>query len=156
MLNRDPFILSPLFSNTHQSGGFFSGFTPRGFNPTPRLLDGHRGIGLDDFMLRPSPTAAQAYNIDFNSKMDRIVENLKSDINHNTSVTNAPHERTDDKKGLDLDLELINESYAPAPPTKSSEFKFPTSQPRSVGSSFRRFGELTLSPNSSFLPRKKL
>ena len=156
MLNRDPFILSPLFSNTHQNGGFFSGFTPRGFNPTPRLLDSHRGIGLDDFMLRPSPTAAQGYNIDFNSKMDRIVENLKSDINHNTSVPNPHHERTDDKKGLDLDLELINDSYAPAPPTKSSEFKFPTSQPRSVGSSFRRFGELTLSPNSSFLPRKKL
>lgn len=90
--------------------------------------------------------------------MDKIVENLKSDIQHNTQVAGGESaEKPHTEKGLDLDLELINDSYAPAPPTKSSTgIKFPTSQPRSVGSSFRRFGELTLSPNSSFLPRKKL
>lgn len=89
--------------------------------------------------------------------MDKIVENLKSDINHNTAVSHPAETHHEGKGGFDLDLELINDSYAPAPPTKSSTgFKFPSSQPRSVGSSFRRFGELTLSPNSSFLPRKKL
>jgi len=151
-LHRDPFILSPLFSTTNQHGGFFSGFTPRAFNPTPRVLDPHRGIGLDDFLLRPSPTNAQLFGIDFNSKMDRIVDNLKTDIQHNTDVGNENHLQG----GLNLDIELINDSFNQAPLTKNSDFKFPSSQPRSVGSSFRRFGELTLSPNSSFLPRKKL
>jgi len=152
-LHRDPFILSPLFSTTNQHGGFsFGGFTPRAFNPTPRVLDPHRGIGLDDFLLRPSPTNAQLFGIDFNSKMDRIVDNLKSDIQHNTDIVNENHPAGK----FNLDIELINDSFNQAPLTKNSDFKFPTSQPRSVGSSFRRFGELTLSPNSSFLPRKKL
>jgi hypothetical protein len=151
-LHGNPFILSPLFSTNHQHGGFsFGGFTPRAFNPTPRMLDPHRGIGLDDFLLRPSPTNAQLYGIDFNSKMDKIVDNLKTDIQHNTDAGNENHQA-----GLNLDIELINDSFNQAPLTKNSDFKFPTSQPRSVGSSFRRFGELTLSPNSSFLPRKKL
>jgi len=151
--HKDPFILSPLFSTSNQHGGFFSGFTPKAFNPTPRVLDPHRGIGLDDFLLRPSPTNAQLFGIDFNSKMDRIVDNLKSDIQHNTDAGNGMHP---DQKGLNLDIELINDSFNQAPLTKNSDFKFPTSQPRSVGSSFRKFGDLTLSPNSSFLPRKKL
>lgn len=88
--------------------------------------------------------------------MDKIVDNLKAEIQHNSG--NVGSEPGSGHKGMNLDIDLINDTYTPAPPTKSSVgFKFPpqTLSNRSLGS-FRRMGDLLQSPNSSFLPRKKM
>jgi len=104
-LGRDhTFTLSPLFSTTHHNGGFFNGFTPRGFTPS-HFLDHNRGLGaFEDYLLRPNPMTPHLAAIDFQSKMDKMVDNLRSDIQGH----DAP--RMHEKSGLDLDIELINES----------------------------------------------
>lgn len=140
-VNPDTLILSPLFSTTHQfNHNFFRGFTP---TSVASKLDTHRGPGsFDDFMFRPSPTD-HVSRVDFNAKMDKIVDNLKAEIQHNS--THLGSEQGSGNKGMNLDIDLINNTYTPAPPTKSS-----------VGFKFPRMGDLLQSPNSSFLPRKKM
>jgi len=98
------FTLSPLFSTTHQNGGFFNGFTPRGFTPTSRLLDAQRGLGFEDFLLRPNPLTPHLTAIDLQNNMDKIVDSLRSDIQ------SQENQRNKEKNGLDLDIDLINES----------------------------------------------
>jgi hypothetical protein len=98
-MQRDHFSLSPLFSTTHQNGGFFNNFTPRGFTPTSRILD-QRGLGFEDFM-RPQPMTPHLA-IDF--KMDKIVDTLRSEIQNQELMRNQ------EKSGLDLDIDLINDN----------------------------------------------
>ncbi len=135
-------MLSPVYTSTNNNG-YFKGFTPTN-NFTPRQpLDTNRstGINFDDFMFR-MPDNAEMYN----KQLDNIVDNLKYEIQ--TKAEAVDH--NSGQKKFDLDIGLIDETYTPAPLTKSSNvFKFPVSQPgtnRSQGQSFR----LIQSPNSLF------
>jgi hypothetical protein len=145
-LHRDALVLSPLFSTQHQGANFFNRFTPT--NPfTPSLMLDTRGINFDDFV-RPSPTNAGGQ---LNAQMDKIVDNLKSTISHNQGHIGS--ENSSGQKSMNLDIELINDTYAPAPLTNTSVggFKFPSTS-KSTG---RRPGDFIQSPNSSFIPKKK-
>jgi len=59
-----------------------------------------------------------------------------------------------DQKGLNLDIDLIDDSFLHMPLTKSPNMNFMGSQPTSK-CTFNRFGDWTLSPNASYLQRKK-
>jgi len=149
-MHKDSLILSPLFSSNNHNGGFFSNFTPRYFSNMPHLGDHSKGLGPDDFLLRPSPTHMD--HIDINSRFDKVVEGLKFDMRSHPAPLMG--DLNLHQKGLNLDIELIDDSYLHAPLTKSPNMQFPGSQPTSK-CSFKKFGEWTLSPNASFLPRKK-
>jgi len=125
-VQRDNLLLSPLFSS-HQHGGFFSNLTPRYFSGFNHHND-HKGFGNDDFA-----------HMDGN-------ENLKFH-NHMSMIG-------DHQKGLNLDIDLIDDSFLHMPLTKSPNMNFLGSQPTSK-CTFNRFGDWTLSPNASYLPRKK-
>jgi len=148
-MHRDSLILSPLFSANTHNGGFFSGFTPRYFSNVPHMTENNKGFGPDDFLLRPSPTHM---DIDVNSRFDKAVDNYKMELRNNAPPLLGDHGM--DQQVLNLDIDLIDDSYLHAPLTKSPHMQFPGSQPTSK-CSFKKFGEWTLSPNASFLPRKK-
>jgi len=59
-----------------------------------------------------------------------------------------------DQKGLNLDIDLIDDSFLHMPLTKSPNMNFLGSQPTSK-CTFNRFGDWTLSPSASYLQRKK-
>jgi len=124
-VQRDNLLLSPLFSS-HQHGGFFSNLTPRYFSGFNHHND-HKGFGGEDFT-----------HMDAN-------ENLKL---HNPIMIG------DHQKGLNLDIDLIDDSFLHMPLAKSPNMNFMGSQPTSK-CTFNRFGDWTLSPNASYLPRKK-
>jgi len=147
-MRRDSLVLSPLFSSHNQTGGFFSGFTPRYFSNMPHLPDGSKGLGPDDFLVSPRPT--HHMGIDVDSRFDKVLDSLKMEMRNN----NMPMGDISNQDGLNLDIELIDDSYLHAPLTKSPHLQFPGSQPTSK-CSFKKFGEWTLSPNANFLPRKK-
>lgn len=146
-MRRDNFVMSPLFTTTHNNG-YFKGFTPTNFTPR-QPLDTNRSIGInfDDFAFRMPNDNAEMYN----KQLDSIVDNLKNEIQNKTDAI----DHSSGQKKFDLDISLIDETYTPAPLTKSSNvFKFPVSQPgtnRSQGQSFK----LMQSPNSLFSARKK-
>jgi hypothetical protein len=147
--HRDSLILSPLFS-ANPVGGFFSGFTPRYFSTIPQMAENSKGLGPDDFLMRPSPTNM---DIDMNSRFGKAVDNLKMDIRQN--AVPIAYDQQMNQKGLNLDIDLIDDSYLHVPLTKSPNMmQFSGSQPTSK-CSFKKFGEWTLSPNASFLLRKK-
>ena len=114
------------------------------------MPDNNKGFGPDDFLMRPSPTHM---DIDVNSRFDKAVDNLKMELRNNPAPLMNDHHGMD-QQGLNLDIDLIDDSYLHAPLTKSPHIQFPGSQPTSK-CSFKKFGEWTLSPNASFLPRKK-
>ena len=149
-MHRDSLILSPLFSANNHNSGFFGNFTPRYFSNVPHMPDNNKGFGPDDFLMRPSPTHM---DIDVNSRFDKAVDNLKMELRNNPAPLMNDHHGMD-QQGLNLDIDLIDDSYLHAPLTKSPHIQFPGSQPTSK-CSFKKFGEWTLSPNASFLPRKK-
>jgi len=123
-VQRDNLLLSPLFSS-HQHGGFFNNLTPRYFSSFNHHND-HKGFCNEDFT--------------------HIDEHLKS---HNPLSMVG-----DQQKGLNLDIDLIDDSFLHMPLTKSPNLNFLGSQPTSK-CTFNRFGDWTLSPNASYLPRKK-
>jgi hypothetical protein len=131
---RDPFVLSPLYAS-HQ--GFFNGFTPRTFFQTPRLMNPNQNLAFENFMLGGGLNP-QFHAIDFNHKMDKILNNLHMDIQGGAGRIEDPNKNKED---FDLDIDLINDTYGIGPTTKSStgEFKFPN-LPKSTGSSFRHLG----------------
>jgi len=149
-MHKDSLILSPLFSSHNPHGGFFNSFTPRYFSGMPHLGDHSKGLGPDDFLLRPSPTHMD--HIDINARFDKVVDGLKFDMRSHPAPLMG--DMGLHQKGLNLDIELIDDSYLHAPLTKSPNMQFPGSQPTSK-CSFKKFGEWTLSPNANFLPRKK-
>lgn len=152
MHHRDSLMLSPLFSSNNHNGGFFSGFTPRYFSNVPHMQDNGKTFGPDDFLMRPSPTHME---VDMNSRFEKAVENMKMELRNNPN--HNQHHMGDhgmDQNGLNLDIDLIDDSYLHTNLTKSPHLQFVGSQPTSK-CSFKKFGEWTLSPNASFLPRKK-
>ena len=161
-------ILSPLFSTKHQNGSFFQGFTtPKGLTPkgfmTPRAFfkgflstptngaESSKGF-RDEGVLRPIPIQSD-FDFSFNSRMDRMVDELKEGIKKNTdSIAGVSLEQN----GLNLDIDLINESSEPGSATKSPNLLSQLNQPFSR-KFFKRTGTLALSPNaSSFQLRKKI
>lgn len=143
-------MLSPIFSTKNQSASFFTGFTPKNFLlVTPKAADQtHPNFEASDPNLP---------DIDANSRMDGLVDNLKMEIKKKQIFAeNCGDKKSVDKdQSLGLDIELINDTYL----TDQLDRSTPARAPQSVTggqSSFRRFGEWTLSPNSSFLPRKKV
>lgn len=126
-VQRDNLLLSPLFSS-NQHGSFFNNLTPRYFSSFNHHADGLKGFGTEDFT-----------HMDAN-------ENLKFN-------NNAMSMMGDPQKGLNLDIDLIDDSFLHMPLTKSPNMNFLGSQPTSK--CFNRFGDWTLSPNASYLPRKK-
>ncbi len=104
----------------------------------------------DDPLIRP--TIPLQRESDSNSRFE-VVEQIKEDNKNNSNTTESGISQ--DQKGLNLDIDLINESFLAGPSTKSPNLKFP-SQPNSKGS-FKRIGDWTASPNaSSFQLRKKI
>jgi len=93
--------------------------------------DGAKGFGNDDF-----------------THMD-AGDNLKSELRNNPLQMNDNYQN-----GLNLDIDLIDDSFLQAPLNKSPNMHFLGGQPNRK-SSFNKFGEWTLSPNASFLSRKK-
>jgi hypothetical protein len=142
--HRDSLVLSPLYSASNQNGGFFSGFTPRYFSNVPHMTDSTKGMGPDDFLLRPSPTHM---DMDVNARFDKMMDpNSRNNIN---PFMNDP------QKGLNLDIDLIDDSYLHAPLSKSPHLQFTTGSQPTSKCSFKKFGDWTLSPSASFIPRKK-
>jgi len=138
--------LSPIFSTKNQSASFFTGFTPKNFLLiTPKASE------------QTEPNF-EATDPEANTRMDGLVDNLKMEIKKKQIFAeNCGDKKSVDKdQSLGLDIELINDTYL----TDQLDRSTPASRaPQSVTggqSSFRRFGEWTLSPNSSFLPRKKV
>jgi len=129
-LHRDNLLLSPLFSS-HHHGGFFSSLTPRYFSNISHTNEGAKGFGAEDF-----------------GHME-TGDNLKMETRNNPVPLMGDYQ-----KGLDLDIDLIDDSFLHMPLTKSPNMQFPSSQPTSK-SFFNKFGDWTLSPSASFLPRKK-
>jgi len=127
-VQRDTILLSPLFTSNH-NGGFFNSLTPRYFSNMYHNNDGAKGFGNDDFTHMESG------------------DNLK--LNNPIQMTDNYHQN-----GLNLDIDLIDDSFLQAPLNKSPNMHFLGSQPTSK-CSFNKFGEWSLSPNASFLPRKK-
>jgi len=126
-VQRDNLLLSPLFSSNNPHGSFFNNLTPRYFSSFSHPTDGIKGFAGEDF-----------------THMDNN-ENLK--FNNQNSMLGDP------QKGLNLDIDLIDDSFLHMPLTKSP-MNFLGSQPTSK-CTFNRFGDWTLSPNASYLPRKK-
>jgi len=125
-VQRDNLLLSPLFSS-HQHGGFFTNLTPRYFSSFNHHND-HNKFGNEDF-----------------THMDS--ENMK--LHNAMSMLGGDHQ-----KGLNLDIDLIDDSFLHMPLTKSPNMNFLGSQPTSK-CTFNRFGDWTLSPNASYHQRKK-
>jgi len=125
-VQRDNLLLSPLFSS-HQHGSFFNNLTPRYFSSFSHPTDGMKGFAGEDFPHIENP------------------ESLK--FNNPGSMIGG-----DPQKGLNLDIDLIDDSFLHMPLAKSPNFL--GSQPTSK-CTFNRFGDWTLSPNASYLPRKK-
>jgi len=121
-VQRDSLMLSPLFS-ANPHGGFFSNFTPKYFSGMPNT-DGAKGFGTEDF----------------------------GHMDHADHRNNALHLGDDYQKGLNLDIDLIDDSFLHAPLSKSPNMQFLNNQHNNA---FSRFGDWTLSPNASFLPRRK-
>ena len=147
-MHRDSLISSPLFSSNHNGGGFFSSFTPRYFSNVPHMSDNNKAFGTDDFFMRPSPTHM---DIDVSNRFDKTVDNLKMEFRNSQSQL-LDHGMG--QQGLNLDIDLIDDSYLHTSLTKSPHLPFPGSQPNSK-CSFKKFGDWTLSPNASFLPNRK-
>jgi len=124
-VQRDNLLLSPLFSS-HQHGSFFNNLTPRYFSNFSHPTDGMKGFANEEY-----------------THMENT-ENMK--FNNPTG---------DAQKGLNLDIDLIDDSFLHMPLTKSPNMNFLNSQPNTSKCTFNRFGDWTLSPNASFLPRKK-
>jgi hypothetical protein len=146
-MHRDNLILSPLFASNNHSGGFFNNFTPRYFSNMQHTNETNKGIGPDDFLMRPSPTHMDMDH----SRFDKAMESLKMEMRNNTAPLLGDHHH---QQGLNLDIDLIDDSYLHAPLTKSPNIQNFGSQPTSK-CSFKKFGEWTLSPNASYLQRKK-
>jgi hypothetical protein len=144
-LRHDALVLSPLFSSANQNGGFFNGFTPRYFSNMSHMNETNKGLAADDFLIRPSPTHM---DVDINGRFEKMMDPMKYDPRNNPGLY------MNDQKGLDLDLDLIDDSYLHAPLTKSPHAQFPGSQPTSK-CSFKKFGDWTLSPSANFMQRKK-
>jgi len=122
-VQRDTIMLSPLFSGNHH-GGFFNNFTPKYFTNIPNH-DTTKGFGNEDF-----------------GHMDHHIDHRNNHL----------HLGDDYQKGLNLDIDLIDDSFLHAPLSKSPNMQFLTNQ---TMNSFNRFGDWALSPNASFMPRKK-
>jgi len=101
--------------------------TPRYFSSFSHHNDGLKGFANEDF----------THMVDNN-------ENLK----FNNTMMGDP------QKGLNLDIDLIDDSFLHMPLTKSPNMNFLGSQPTSK-CQFNRFGDWTLSPSASYLPKKK-
>lgn len=157
---RDTFVLSPLFSTRNQVGSFFHGFTPRGFTPKgfpargffPTPTNGGDELSREDSMLRAM--MKDEYNLQVDSGMGGIGgmdhEEMKNKYPSNNNENNFQ------QKGLNLDIDLINDSFDVPPMTKSPNLQLPISQPNSKGS-FKKVSEWNVSPNaSSFQTRKKI
>jgi len=150
---RDTFVLSPLFSTRNQMGSFFQGFTPRGFTPKgfptrgflPTPTDGGDGVYGED-MLRSM--MKDEFNMQSNGVTDH--EEMKNKYESNDNENNFQ------RKGLSLDVDLINDSFSIPPMTKSPNLQLPISQPNSKGS-MKKVSDWNISPNaSSFQLRKKI
>jgi len=115
------------------------------------MSENTKDLGPDDFLMRPSPNHMA---MDSNSRFDQAMEHLKLEMRSNTAPVMGEHNMHHHQQGLNLDIDLIDDSYLHAPLTKSPHIPFPGSQPTSK-CSFKKFGEWTLSPNANFLPRKK-
>ena len=149
------FILSPLFSTKNHTGGFFQGFTPKNFTPKGFPMSGflQTPTNLTDYIREDSlmrPIIPLQKESDYNSTVDQLKEEIKN--NSNTTESGNSNEQ----KGLNLDIDLINDSFIAVPMNKSPNLTFPSSQPNSKGS-FKKISEWSTSPNaSSFQLRKKI
>lgn len=116
----------------------------QGFMQTP--------TNLTDF-LREDPLVRPTIPLQKESDYN-VVDQLKEEIKNNSNTTESGHSH--EQKGLNLDIDLINDSFITVPLTKSPNLNFPTSQPNSKGS-FKKISDWTTSPNaSSFQLRKKI
>ena len=144
-MRRDNLLLSPLFSTKNQAGGLFRGFTPKNCLLTP-TFDVPQGMGYEDPRYYPTMDPEVPH------RMDKLVDSLKMEIKNRITM-NQPNSRGL-QGGLNLDIDLINDTYGNEVVNKSPNGNTPFSRAMDLASA-RKYGELTLSPNSSFLPRKK-
>lgn len=110
----------------------------------------------DDDFLKPSPSHALSLQnqIDFGLKMDRMVMQLRNEIIGQSNF--GLGFGIDDNKGLggglNLDIDLINDTQFPAPLSSRQSFKFPDTQ-----TNFNlKYGDNSMSPSSSYFLRKKI
>lgn len=148
-MKRETLVLSPIFSTTNQHGGTFPCFTPKNYILTPRI-ENQQSSTCENSAVKSTFEMENAIN----SKMDGLVGQLKMEIKKNQIFTENCGLKKDSEDRLSLDIELINDTYLTDRLSKPSTVRIPQCKP-ATHSSCRRFGEWTLSPNSSFLPRKK-
>lgn len=146
-MRRDNLMMSPLFSTRHQLTNLFRSFTPKSYQQTPRN-ESQRNLMFDELTLRNA-------DVEANARMDKLIESLKSAINNNIELPANNDMNRDMAGGLDLDIDLINDTYLTMGKLSNTNIQFPTSQPTSK-TSCKRFGDLTVSPTASFLMRKKI
>jgi len=140
-----------MFSTKNQNRNLFDSLTPKNFIITSNVENQQRST-FEKLIKRQS----SGIEIEPDSKMDEIVDNLKSEIKKNQifSETFGGNKKTEDN-GLNLDIGLINDTYLTDRLNKPSHIQTPLSKTKDQ-ISCRRFGEWICSPNSSFLLRKKM
>ena len=147
--------MSPIFSTKNQSASLFTGFTPKNFIlATPKAEQNSSNF---EPATTDSKTSSNNIDLEANHRMDDLVDNLKMEIKKKQIFSQNLEKISVDKEdqGLGLDIDLINDTYLTDQLNRASSVRAPQSVSGGQ-SSFRRFGEWTLSPNSSFLPRKKV
>lgn len=145
-MGRGNLLLSPLFSTKNQPGGFFRNFTPKNVMLTP-TFDIPQGLGYDNSQ------HYSALDVEIPQKMDRLVDNLKMEIKNRIAFGHSGSNGFQGG-GLNLDIDLINDTYGNELITKSPHNQTPLNRIMDLATT-RKFGELLPSPNSSFLQRKK-
>jgi len=153
-LRRSTLVLSPIFSTKNQSASLFTGFTPKNFLlATPKTEQNPSNFDTAD----SKTPSGLGIDLEANHRMDDLVDHLKMEIKKKQIFSeNFGEKKSIDKdSSLGLNIELINDTYLTDQLNVASSVRAPQSVSGGQ-SSFRRFGEWTLSPNSSFLPRKKV
>jgi len=139
-----------MVSTKNQNRALFEGLTPKNFIITPK--QDQQSSTFDILYKRQS----SGIEIEPESKMDEIVDSLKSNIKKNQIFSEAlSTTKKNQEDGLNLDINLINDTYLTGRLSKPSIIQTPQTKSKNQ-LSCRRFGEWTCSPNSSFLLRKKM
>ena len=164
-------MFSPLFSTRHS---FFNPFTPRNLSLNLQEINETRLSGFDDYAnLAPKTPKSNATinDSDINNKMDKLIEELRTNISHistqiisNTSnisqhkIHKPQPDYDSESKPLNLDIDLINDTYVPSNQSNIPASIVPIKVNNANGTrrttpiAKKLFGELSLSPNSPFIP----
>jgi len=119
-----------------------------------------RHSGMDDYKnenVSVNLAKPQTNDHDLNKKFDKIIDELLHNITHKIHKPHPDHDSGN--KALNLDIDLINDTYTPSVPSLPSSMQtkipanpVPNGTRQKTPTTKRPLGELSLSPNSPFMP----